>query len=552
MLRPGRRAVPSSGASAFAGARSMKPPSALPIREGEIVASKYRVERVLGAGGMGVVVAAEHMQLRQRVAIKFLLTGGATGADAVARFMREAQAAARIQSEHVARVLDVAMLPDSTPYIVLEFLEGRDLAQILAARGPLPLEEAVGYILQACEGVAEAHAAGIIHRDLKPSNLYVCDRGAGRSRVKVLDFGISKSLTGTGGEGQLDLTATHATLGSPLYMSPEQMSSSKHVDVRTDVWSLGVTMFELVCATTPFGGESITELVTKVLSEPPRPVAQYRPDLPPAFSVALSRALEKDRTRRYASVTEFARAMAAFGPRQAAADVERIRDVPAAAALTSFTPGRAITQPGPGPLAADPNAASWASAATGVAPDSSVTPVSASTGDARRAARTVALGRRALLVVVAVFVAAAGVGGAIAMRRTGPPSVHSHDPAGAVPIAIPIPASGAGPGPSFRLAPTTPSAPAGAAVANLATEASLPTGRAGGVSASPAPHASGTARTRLVPVHPQPPGMASAATPALPPETAAAKSPAPAPPPVCHVEQYVDSQGDVRFKQVCP
>jgi serine/threonine protein kinase len=531
----------------------MKPPPHLPIREGEVIAGKYRVERVLGAGGMGIVVAAEHIQLRQRVAIKFLVAEGAARAETVARFMREAQAASRIQSEHVARVLDVTMLPDNIPYIVLEFLEGRDLAQMLAARGPLPLEEAVGFILQACEGVAEAHAAGIIHRDLKPSNLYVCDRGAGRSRVKVLDFGISKSLPGSGGEGQLDLTATHAVLGSPLYMSPEQMSSSKHVDVRTDVWSLGVTLFELVCATTPFVGESITEVVTKVLSEPPRAVAERRPDLPPAFSVALSRALEKDRTRRYASVAEFARAMAAFGPRQAVADVERICDVPAAIALSPLTPGRAITQPGPGPLAADPNAASWASAATGVGPESSAAPVSASTTGARKKeARAGAQGRRALVGVVAVVLAAAGVGAVIAVRHAGPPSVHSRgDPGGsAVPIATPASGTGLEPSPSLVLAPSTPSAFPGGVAPSLATEPSLPTGRPAGVSAAPAPHASDTARTRPTgPPHPHPQAMTSAATPALPPETPTAKPPAP---PACRVEQYVDSQGDVRFKQLCP
>ena len=531
----------------------MKPPD-LPTREGEIIAGKYRVERVLGAGGMGIVVAAEHIGLRQRVAIKFLLADGAARAGTVARFMREAQAAARIQSEHVARVLDVAMLPDNIPYIVLEFLEGRDLSQMLAARGPLPLEEAVGYILQACEGVAEAHAAGIIHRDLKPSNLYVCDRGAGRSRDKVLDFGISKSLPGNGGEGQLDLTATHAVLGSPLYMSPEQMSSSKHVDVRTDVWSLGVTLFELVCATTPFVGESITEVVAKVLSEPPRPVADHRPDLPPGFSVALSRALEKDRTRRYASVAEFARTVAAFGPRQAVADVERICDVPAASALSPLTPRRATTQPGSGPLAADPDAASWASAATGVGPESSAAPVSASTAGARKKeARAGARGRRALLAVVAVVLAAAAVGAVTAVtavRHAGPPSVHSRgDPGGsAVPIAMPASGARLEPSPSLVLAPSTLSAFPGGAAPSLATEPSLPTGRPAGVSAAPAPHASGTARTRPGPAHPQPQTVATA-TPALPPETAAAKPPAP---PVCHVEQYVDSQGDVRFKQVCP
>lgn len=152
-------------------------PLSAPVREGDIVAGKYRVERVLGVGGMGIVVAASHLQLQQRVAIKFLLPGVVAGPDAIARFLREARAAARIQSQHVARVLDAATLEDGTPFMVMEFLEGRDLAALLAERGPLPIEEAVGYMLQGCEGIAEAHAAAIVHRDLKPSNFFLCERG---------------------------------------------------------------------------------------------------------------------------------------------------------------------------------------------------------------------------------------------------------------------------------------------------------------------------------------------------------------------------------------
>src|SRR5450432_450546 len=142
-----------------------------PVREGDVIAGKYRIDKVLGAGGMGVVVAAQHLQLKQRVAIKFLLDQAMTAPDSVARFLREAQAAARIQSEHVTRVLDVSTLESGAPYMVMEFLEGSDLAELLEQRGPLPLAEAVGYLLEACEGVAEAHAEGIVHRDLKPANL---------------------------------------------------------------------------------------------------------------------------------------------------------------------------------------------------------------------------------------------------------------------------------------------------------------------------------------------------------------------------------------------
>ena len=272
---------------------------------------------------MGVVVAAQHLQLKQRVAIKFLLSPTASGSDAAARFLREAQSSARIQSDHVARVLDVATLDDGSPYMVMEFLEGRDLSALLAQRGPLPLEEAVGYILQACEGIAEAHAAGIVHRDLKPSNFYLCERGHGRTLVKVLDFGISKMAASIAG-GDASLTQSTAIMGSPLYMSPEQMTSAKHVDERTDIWSLGATLFELTTGKPPFNGDSITEIIAKVLQTEPPSVQELRPDLSHAFAAALQRSLEKDRERRYPNVGRFAVAIAPFGPRLSEVSVERI------------------------------------------------------------------------------------------------------------------------------------------------------------------------------------------------------------------------------------
>ena len=189
-----------------------------PVAIGELVANKYRVERVLGRGGMGVVVAALHEQLAQRVAIKMLLPEAEASPNALARFTREARAAATIRGEHVARVLDVGELPGGAPYIVMEYLEGRDLAQTLTDRGTLPPEEAVSYVLQACEAIAEAHAAGIVHRDLKPSNIFVTTGPDGSPLVKVLDFGISKALLSGSAEGQL--TTTSSFVGSPIYSPP--------------------------------------------------------------------------------------------------------------------------------------------------------------------------------------------------------------------------------------------------------------------------------------------------------------------------------------------
>src|SRR5580698_8121411 len=211
--------------------------SAAGVREGDILAGQYRVERVLGIGGMGVVVAAHHIQLDEKVALKFLLPDALGDADAVSRFAREARAAVKIKSEHVARVIDVGELANGAPYMVMEYLEGSDLAGKLASSGPMALDQAVSFVLQACEALAEAHVLGIVHRDLKPANLFLANRPSGPPVVKVLDFGISKSM---GGESSGQLTSTATIIGSPMFMSPEQLLSSKDVTPRSDIWSLGI------------------------------------------------------------------------------------------------------------------------------------------------------------------------------------------------------------------------------------------------------------------------------------------------------------------------
>src|SRR5262245_30625239 len=222
---------------------------ATPVQAGEIIARKYRIERVLGAGGMGVVVVARHIHLDGLVAIKLLRAEVGKDEKVVERFMREARMAAKIKSEHVARVSDVDILDSGEPYIVMEYLRGRDLASFAAASGPLDVEEAVDYVLQACDAIAEAHARGIVHRDLKPANLFLSQRPNGSLCVKVLDFGISKLSEQA--RVQQDVTSTSTVLGSPMYMSPEQMRSSREVDGRTDIWSLGVTLYQLVTGELP-------------------------------------------------------------------------------------------------------------------------------------------------------------------------------------------------------------------------------------------------------------------------------------------------------------
>ena len=220
-----------------------------PVLEGDVLAGKYRVERVLGAGGMGVVVAARHLQLDQLVALKFVLPSALDEASAAERFLREARAAVRLKSEHVAKVLDVGTLDTGAPYMVMEYLEGDTLAEVIQRDSPLPVDVACDYMIQACEAMAEAHSLGIIHRDIKPQNLFLTKGVGGKPLVKVLDFGISKMKQP---EGAMNLTQTATVMGSPLYMAPEQMRSARNVDGRSDIWALGVVLYELPDQIAPF------------------------------------------------------------------------------------------------------------------------------------------------------------------------------------------------------------------------------------------------------------------------------------------------------------
>jgi len=279
------------------------------VASGMMLAGKYRVERTIGEGGMGVVLAATNEALRQRVAIKLLRSGALANAKALGRFEREARAAASLRSEHVARVLDVGKLEDGRPYMVMEYLEGKDLGDVIEHDGELPVGDAVDYVLQACEAIAEAHAAGIIHRDLKPKNLFLALTVDGRPLVKVLDFGISKIEDEA---EDMSLTRTTEVIGSPSYMSPEQLRASKQVDLRTDIWALGVIMYELLTKKLPFEATTVTDLVAVVLTEPLPDLRVVRPDVPPELAAAVGRCLEKKRDDRFASVSDLVRAIAPF------------------------------------------------------------------------------------------------------------------------------------------------------------------------------------------------------------------------------------------------
>ncbi|MGC4086331.1 MAG: serine/threonine-protein kinase [Polyangiaceae bacterium] len=305
------------------------------VRPGEVLADKYRIEQVLGQGGMGVVVQATHVQLDERVAIKFLLPAALENEEAVMRFSREARAAVKIKSEHVARVTDVGTLTSGCPYMVMEYLQGSDLSQLIQQRGPLPIEEAVDFVLQASEALAEAHALGIIHRDLKPANLFHTRRADGSSCIKVLDFGISK-VTGLSGSGaDLGMTRTTTVMGSPLYMSPEQMASSRNVDARTDIWSLGIILYELLAGQVPFVADTMPQLCAMILQQNAPPLRNVRPDAPEALQAVLARCLEKDPTRRFANIAELAAWLLPFASRSGRTSVERISRVISASGISS-------------------------------------------------------------------------------------------------------------------------------------------------------------------------------------------------------------------------
>ena len=280
---------------------------------GTVLAEKYEILQPLGKGGMGLVFEARHLGLRQRVAIKFLRPALMEEAECVGRFSREARAAARLGSAHVARIFDVDKTNRGVPYMVIEYLEGRDLAGELEARGTLPEDESVDWLLQACSGMAEAHAHGVIHRDLKPSNLFLTETGATRI-LKVLDFGVSKLLS----DDDIHTTVVPMQVGTPLYMSPEQVMAISEVDPRSDIWSLGVILYRMISGSFPFNAASRAALQIAIATKPAVELLVVRPETPKELADAIMRALEKKPEDRFADVTEFANAIARFGSGQVA------------------------------------------------------------------------------------------------------------------------------------------------------------------------------------------------------------------------------------------
>ena len=291
---------------------------------GRVIAGKYRIESVIAEGGQGTVVRATHLRLKQPVAIKFPHLPEDDMIRPVARLFREARAVFRLQGEHVARIVDVDLV-EGAPFIVMEYLDGVDLKELLSRRGPLPVDEAVGLILQACDAVAEAHELGIVHRDLKPSNLFVIERPDGTPMLKVLDFGLSKTERARKWTEDAELTQPAVRLGSPRYMSPEQVRDPRAVDGRSDIWALGAILQELLTGTAVFRARGEDAVLAEILKREPAPLSLLRQGVPPEVERAVWRCLQKLREHRFATVGELAEALAGAAPSWAAVNLQRLR-----------------------------------------------------------------------------------------------------------------------------------------------------------------------------------------------------------------------------------
>jgi serine/threonine-protein kinase len=400
---------------------------------GTVFLGKYRVDSILGHGGMGVVAECMHLALNERRAIKMLRQDVLSDQDAVQRFVREAQAAVKLKSEYVAKVHDVGVFENGVPYMEMEFLEGFDLGELLKQRGVLPVPWACELMLQTCEALAEAHSLGIVHRDVKPTNLFVTWRPDGSALVKVLDFGISKSPMGT----DMHLTQTQSLLGTPAYMSPEQMRSARLVDSRTDIWSLGTVMYEVLEGRKPFEAESFSEMCVKVAVDPPAPMT----NTPPPVQQVIMRCLAKSPEQRYASMAELARDLVPFvqDPHQAGVLVERMNRmlrrsnadfsgdtnssvrIPRVQADAASGAVRNPAAPGQWGIGSDPAGSPWAVRSEPMgAPFKTPNPAYARAEDGSAPfVRTLQTRRRRWPFMLLGFLLAAGVGTAVVLAVSG-------------------------------------------------------------------------------------------------------------------------------------
>jgi len=449
---------------------SFAPASPYP-QAGEVLDGKYRIERLLGEGGMGAVAKATHLLRRAPVALKFMSPAVLQMAGAVERFVNEGVAASQIDSDHVVKIFDVGRMANGAPYLVMEYLDGCDLAQLLAREGPvLPAPRAVTFTLQILRALQTAHAAGIVHRDMKPSNCFVITKDGDPDFIKLVDFGISK-VKSAAEAAPSHLTRTNSALGTPLYMSPEQARSPRDVDHRTDLYSVGAILYEMLTARTPYTAASgeYTEILFKIFTTEPEPIQSLRPDLPDGLAAAVHRALTRDLGQRFGSALEMAEALAPFGDERGAGLLARMRGTrPSSVAplpMSGLSPATSNLGAGAPPPEPRFTASAASIAPRGVPTEVGVTRESPAAQPARpRAAIFVAAAAVAVLVggagVVAVKSHASATGSAVGPDLSAPavkPVVSSVlTPAATATLAPP-------PAPTLTAVPEAPSISASAA-----------------------------------------------------------------------------------------
>ncbi len=385
---------------------------------GEHIAGRYVVESVIASGGMGVIYAARHLVLDEPVAIKCLLPELSSDAEQAARLIGEARAAAKIRSEHVARISDADRLPDGTVFLAMERLDGRDLGAILEEQRTVPVETAIAYVLQAGEALAEAHACGIVHRDLKPANLFAARRPDGSTCIKVLDFGISKVLPH---EAQVR-TRTGTFMGTPMYASPEQLTTPSDVDLRTDIWAVGCVLYELLTGEPPFVRDTIGALVSAIVAAPVAAISTKRGDVPAALEAAIARCLAKERDQRWNGIGDLAVALGPFSPAQAAISVPRIQAlaVPSAATVAAVLPVSGSGLAFAPTISVAPAASSSASSSASAPVSKALTPAPASGS------------RGTVAWIAACVLGAALLGGLVVRKKRATPIAPDAETAAAV------------------------------------------------------------------------------------------------------------------------
>jgi serine/threonine-protein kinase len=438
------------------------------VEIGQVIAGKYRVERVLGAGGMGMVVEVIHEELLQRMAIKLMLPEVAMSPELVDRFLREARTAAALKSQHATKVFDVGRLETGALYMVMEHLTGSDLTAVVKSRGALPAGEAALYVLQACEALAEAHRRGLVHRDIKPANLFLTRAADGSPCIKVLDFGVAKATA------EASQTGTGALLGTPLYMSPEQVRGDRDIDARTDIWALGVVLYELVTGSVPFTGDSLWKIFKQVTDNDPAPPSSRRVDLPAGFDSLVLRCLEKDREKRPSSVVDLALLLAPYVPESARPLIERVERVQSARDEAEEIRVSGEPVPARGPVKMEPTLP--ASPALGFQKTELSHPGARVTGGGVTQTNAGAPARKTdrfvMIAGVVVGLVLAAVVGSLGWSRSSAPGVAASPPSRPAPEMPPL--SPAPPVPTAPFVPRAPNAPLSTAASAQAQEGLLP------------------------------------------------------------------------------